>query len=110
MTGITTKNLLIKIFSKIFLKKRDLATLYLYGGIIMFIETTANIDADAYRTIKATSKMLGVSARKLVNLLLKIVVKEMPFDYRIYRTVEYQADRPVEDWICFHLRSEPQNK
>jgi hypothetical protein len=82
----------------------------LYGGISMYIKTTANIDVSTYRTIKSTAKALGVSSRKLVNLLLKIVVREMPFDYRIYRTVEYQADRPVEDWICFHLRSEPQNK
>jgi hypothetical protein len=54
--------------------------------------------------IKVTAKELKVSARKLVNLLLKIVVKEMPFDYRLYRTVEYQADRPEGDWKCFHLR------
>jgi hypothetical protein len=70
----------------------------------MDIDTTANIDNGTYRIIKDTAKELKVSARKLVNLLLKIVVKEMPFDYRIYRTVEYQADRPEEDWKCFHLR------
>jgi hypothetical protein len=70
----------------------------------MYIETTANIDLGTYRTIKAAAKELGVSARKLVNLLLKIVVREMPFDYRIYQTVEYQGDRPKEDWVCFHLR------
>jgi E3 ubiquitin-protein ligase DOA10 len=70
----------------------------------MYIETTANIDAGTYQLIKSTAKDLGVSGRKLVSLLLKIVVREMPFDYRIYRTVEYQADRPKEDWVCFHLR------
>jgi hypothetical protein len=70
----------------------------------MDIETTANIDTGTYRTIKDTAKMLGVSGRKLVSVLLKIVVREMPFDYRIYRTVEYQADRPVGEWKCFHLR------
>jgi E3 ubiquitin-protein ligase DOA10 len=70
----------------------------------MYIETTANIDVVTYRTIKTTAKMLGVSARRLVHVLLKIVVREMPFDYRLYRTVEYQADRPVVDWKCFHLR------
>jgi E3 ubiquitin-protein ligase DOA10 len=70
----------------------------------MYIETTANIDVNTYRTIKDTSKKLRVSARRLVHVLLKIVVREMPFDYRLYRTVEYQADRPKENWKCFHLR------
>jgi hypothetical protein len=70
----------------------------------MYIETTANIDVGTYRRIKDTAKALRIPARSLVNLLLKIVVKEMPFDYRIYRTVEYQQDRPVGDWKCFHLR------
>jgi hypothetical protein len=70
----------------------------------MYIETTANIDEGTYRTIKDTAKMLKVSARRLVHVLLKIVVREMPFDYRIYRTVEYQPDRPKGDWKCFHLR------
>jgi E3 ubiquitin-protein ligase DOA10 len=70
----------------------------------MLIETTANIDKGTYETIKSTAKVLRVSVRRLVSVLLKIVVREMPFDYRIYRTVEYQADRPKEDWVCFHLR------
>jgi hypothetical protein len=70
----------------------------------MYIETTANIDEATYRAIKGTAKMMRVSGRKLVNLLIKIVVKEMPFDYRLYRTVEYQADRVEGDWKCFHLR------
>jgi E3 ubiquitin-protein ligase DOA10 len=70
----------------------------------MIIETTANIDVSTYRIIKDTAKSLKVSVRQLVNLLLKIVVKEMPFDYRLYRTVEYQADRPEVEWKCFHLR------
>jgi E3 ubiquitin-protein ligase DOA10 len=70
----------------------------------MIIETTANIDFGTYQLIKSTAKLLGVSGRRLVHVLLKIVVREMPFDYRIYRTVEYQPDRPKEDWVCYHLR------
>jgi len=70
----------------------------------MYIETTANIDEGTYRTIKDTAKMLKVPVRRLVHVLLKIVVREKPFDYRLYRTVEYQADRVEKDWVCFHLR------
>jgi hypothetical protein len=70
----------------------------------MYIETTANIDQGTYRIIKSTAKALGIPGRRLVHVLLKLVVKEMPFDYRIYRTVEYQADRAEGEWKCFHLR------
>jgi len=98
------KNAFFEFFFQKNFKFGDLVTLYLYGGITMVIETTANIDLGTYRKIKATAKGVKVPACRLVNLLLKIVVKEMPFDCRLYRTVEYQADRPVDDWVCFHLR------
>jgi E3 ubiquitin-protein ligase DOA10 len=70
----------------------------------MTIDTTANIDVNTYRKIKDTAKMLKISGRKLVHILLKLAVKEKPFRYRQFMAVEYQADLPEECWVCFHLR------
>jgi hypothetical protein len=69
----------------------------------MIIHTTANIDISIKEKIVYASEICGVSKRKIVHYLFKILIKDKPLIFSFFNTVKYQIKKENTDWNCFHL-------
>jgi hypothetical protein len=69
----------------------------------MIIRTTANIDKSIDERICEAAKFCGIKPQQIVNILMMIMIKEKPLEFRSFCAVEYQERRDEDRWKCFHL-------
>lgn len=67
------------------------------------METTLNVHVDILKQITAAAKKSGISRSKMITILIKRVMDDIPNPGRMGSLVRYQKRRRHDQWIPVHL-------
>ncbi|MCP4133672.1 MAG: hypothetical protein GY754_22075 [bacterium] len=67
------------------------------------IYTTFNTSMENFEKLQSSAKTMKISRSRLVELLVRRVMEEEPFELALFSTVKYQVSSGDDDWYHCHV-------
>ncbi|MCP4135635.1 MAG: hypothetical protein GY754_32000 [bacterium] len=67
------------------------------------VYTTFNISMTNFEILQSSAKKMKIARSRLVELLVRRVMEEKPFELTMFSTVKYQVREEDESWYCCHV-------